>query len=100
MPQDFTVPAKGALDYQYISVPTHFTEDKWVEMAEVRPGDRSVVHHANIYVDRTRAARQLTQQGASPYWELLPSSAAMPVTCLRLCSRSVIKRRLGRRVAT
>jgi hypothetical protein len=51
MPQDFTVPAKGALDYQYIAVPTHFTEDKWVEMAEVRPGDPSVVHHAIVMVD-------------------------------------------------
>ncbi|HEY4363008.1 MAG TPA: thiol-disulfide isomerase [Bryobacteraceae bacterium] len=51
MPQDFTVPARGALDYQYIAVPTHFTEDKWVEMAEVRPGDRSVVHHAIVVVD-------------------------------------------------
>jgi hypothetical protein len=51
MPQDFTVPAKGALDYQYIAVPTHFTEDKWIEMAEVRPGDPSVVHHAIVVVD-------------------------------------------------
>ena len=51
MPEEFEVPAKGVIDYQYIPVPTHFTEDKWVEMAEVRPGDRSVVHHAIVVVD-------------------------------------------------
>lgn len=51
MPDDFHVPASGAVDYQYISVPTRFTEDKWVEMAEVRPGDRSVVHHAIVVID-------------------------------------------------
>src|SRR5499427_8591383 len=52
MPLEFEVPAKGAIDYQYISVPTHFTEDKWVQMAEVRPSDASVVHHAIVVVDQ------------------------------------------------
>jgi len=51
MPQDFNVPARGTIDYQYISVPTNFTEDKWVEAVEVRPGNRAVVHHAIVVVD-------------------------------------------------
>jgi len=51
MPEDFEVPAKGVIDYQYIPVATHFTEDKWVQMAEVRPGDRALVHHAIVVVD-------------------------------------------------
>jgi hypothetical protein len=50
MPEAFDVPAKGAIDYQYIHVPTNFTEDKWVQMVEVIPGDRSVVHHAIVMV--------------------------------------------------
>ena len=45
MPQPFTVPAKGTVDYTWIVVPTNFTEDKWVEKIEVRPGARDVVHH-------------------------------------------------------
>ena len=52
MPEEFQVPARGAIDYQYIAVSTHFTEDKWVEMAEVRPGDPTVVHHAIVMVDQ------------------------------------------------
>ncbi|MGH9557843.1 MAG: thiol-disulfide isomerase, partial [Bryobacteraceae bacterium] len=51
MPEAFDVPARGAINYQYLPVETHFTEDKWVEAAEVVPGDRSVVHHAIVVVD-------------------------------------------------
>ncbi len=51
MPEAFQVPAKGVLNYQYIPVATNFTEDKWVEMLEVRPSDRSVVHHAIVVTD-------------------------------------------------
>ena len=51
MPQPFAVPASGTIDYQYIPVATNFTEDKWVEMVEVRPSERSVVHHAIVVVD-------------------------------------------------
>jgi hypothetical protein len=50
MPRAFPVPASGAVDYQYIVVPTGFTQDKWVEMAELRPGNRAVVHHAVVYI--------------------------------------------------
>jgi hypothetical protein len=50
LPQPVQVPATGAVDYQYYVVPTGFTEDHWVEAIEVRPTDRSVVHHAIVYV--------------------------------------------------
>jgi hypothetical protein len=50
MPVEYEVPAKGTVEYTYIIVPTGFTEDKWVQFMEVRPGNRAVVHHANIYI--------------------------------------------------
>jgi hypothetical protein len=50
MPEVFDVPATGAVDYQYIPVATNFTEDKWVQMVEVRPGAAAVVHHAIVVV--------------------------------------------------
>jgi hypothetical protein len=50
MPNAFEVPAKGTVDYAYIVVPTGFTEDKWIDQVEVRPGDRSVVHHIVMLV--------------------------------------------------
>jgi hypothetical protein len=51
MPQSFEVPAVGALSYQHFRVPTAFTEDRWIQAAEIRPGDAAVVHHINVYVE-------------------------------------------------
>lgn len=45
MAAEFDIPASGTVDYQYIIVPTNFTEDKYVQFAEARPGDRERVHH-------------------------------------------------------
>src|SRR5215475_14275124 len=50
LPKAFAVPESGMVDYQYVIVPTGFTEDKWVQAAEVRPTERSVVHHIIAYV--------------------------------------------------
>ena len=49
MPKEYEVPASGAIDYQYFEAPTNFTEDKWVQAIEVRPGVRSVVHHILVF---------------------------------------------------
>ena len=54
MPVKFEVPADGVLDYKYFKVPTRFTEDRWIQAAEVRPGNRSVVHHVIVFVERPR----------------------------------------------
>jgi len=50
LPTPINVPASGTIDYTYVIIPTHFTEDHWVTAAEIRPGNRSVVHHAAIHV--------------------------------------------------
>ena len=50
MQKPFPIPAQGIVDYQYLIVPTGFTEDKWVQMSEIRPSDRSVVHHMVMWI--------------------------------------------------
>jgi hypothetical protein len=50
MPAAFPIPAQGAVDYQYLILPTRFTEDRWVQKVEVRPSNRSTVHHAVVYI--------------------------------------------------
>ncbi|MGA2713790.1 MAG: cytochrome c [Bryobacteraceae bacterium] len=52
MPVEYEVPASGTVEYTYVIVPTGFTEDKWVQAMEVRPSNRAVVHHANVYIRR------------------------------------------------
>ena len=48
VPSSFTVPK--AIRYQYFSVKTNFDEDRWIQAAECRPGNRAVVHHIIVYV--------------------------------------------------
>jgi hypothetical protein len=45
MPNAFPVSAQGVIEYQYVILPTNLKEDRWVVAAEVRPGDKSVMHH-------------------------------------------------------
>jgi hypothetical protein len=42
--------ASGPDEYAYVNVPTNFTEDRWVVAAELRPGNRKIVHHAHVFV--------------------------------------------------
>ncbi|HKB39067.1 MAG TPA: redoxin domain-containing protein, partial [Gemmataceae bacterium] len=49
MAEEFKVPAKGVLPYKSFIVDPGFKEDVWVQMAECRPGNRSVVHHIIVY---------------------------------------------------
>jgi hypothetical protein len=49
MAKSYDVPPSGTINYQYFTVPTNFTEDKWVQAIEVRPGTRSVVHHVLVF---------------------------------------------------
>jgi hypothetical protein len=49
MPNAFPVPAEGTIDYQYVVIPGNFKQDTWVTAAEIRPGNRAVVHHVNAF---------------------------------------------------
>jgi hypothetical protein len=55
MPQAKKIPASGDVPYQYIIIPTHFQQDRWIRMAEIRPSNRMVVHHAVAYVRDPRS---------------------------------------------
>jgi hypothetical protein len=63
--QDFDVPATGVVPYKYFTVSSNFTEDKWIESAEIRPGSRSAVHHVIVFVQEPGKAVQLGAEGGS-----------------------------------
>ncbi|MFL6448015.1 MAG: thiol-disulfide isomerase [Bryobacteraceae bacterium] len=50
MPSPRQIPATGDVPYQYIIIPTGFRTDRWVRMSEIRPSNRTVVHHAVAYI--------------------------------------------------
>ena len=46
----YNVPADGVVEYTYYIVKNPFPEDRWVRMMELRPSNRSVVHHLVVYL--------------------------------------------------
>ena len=52
MPRAYPVPAEGVVDYVNIKIPTGLKEARWVDAIEVRPGERSVIHHIDVLVCR------------------------------------------------
>jgi hypothetical protein len=50
IPAPFIVPATGVIPYQFFEVDPGFKEDVWVQEAEIRPGNRAVVHHATVFI--------------------------------------------------
>jgi hypothetical protein len=50
MTEEFNIPAEGVIPYKYFAIPTNFTEDKYVQFAEIRAGDRAHLHHVIVSV--------------------------------------------------
>jgi mono/diheme cytochrome c family protein len=46
MPLDYEVPAEGELPMQNFYVKVPFSEERWIEKVELRPGNPAVVHHS------------------------------------------------------
>jgi len=71
LPKEFAVPKSGMVEYQYAIVPTGFTKDRWVQAAEVRPTERSVVHHIIAYV-REPGSNYFKDQKPGEFFEAPP----------------------------
>ncbi len=50
MPVEFDIPAEGELGVQTFFSKIPFTEDRFAEVLELRPSNRSVVHHSGVFV--------------------------------------------------
>jgi hypothetical protein len=57
MPEEYTIPADGAVSYQYFTIDPGFKEDRYIESMEARAGNLSVVHHIVMYVRDPRQNR-------------------------------------------
>jgi hypothetical protein len=72
--QDFAVrPGNDA--YEYFTVPTNFTEGKWIRAAQILPGNRQAVHHVHVslVMDNPGSTDSITtafRQPSGPLWEV------------------------------
>lgn len=58
----FLLPATGTDVYWNFILPVPLDKTRWVQAMEIRPGDKRLVHHANILVDRLRSAREFEKE--------------------------------------
>jgi hypothetical protein len=49
-PKEIQLPATGVIDQSNLVVTAHFERDMWVKAAEVRPGNKRVVHHMKAII--------------------------------------------------
>lgn len=77
MPKPYHVPATGTVRYQYFVVDPGFTEDKWVSAAEIRPGNRAVVHHTIVHAQPPTDRPQFTN-GLASHWLAAQAPGSRP----------------------
>jgi mono/diheme cytochrome c family protein len=90
MAQPFNVPASGTIEYQYVQAPTNFTEDKWVQAIEIRPGVPSVVHHVLVFASENGG--ELRRQ---PFIQRLTGPAGPIATANPRLAAALAERRTG-----
>jgi hypothetical protein len=59
MQEDYAVPAEGTIEYEWFYIPTNFTDPKYIQQIEIRPGNKTVVHHVLVYY-RAKPDKQRT----------------------------------------
>ncbi len=57
-PHAYPLPSTGSDLYWNFIFTANIPSARWVRAIEIRPGDKRLVHHANLYVDRSRSARR------------------------------------------
>jgi tetratricopeptide (TPR) repeat protein len=64
--QPYTVPAEGTDVFRNFVLPAPVRGTRYVRAMELRPGDKRVVHHANVLLDRSGAARRRDAKDPGP----------------------------------
>jgi len=63
----YMLPATGSDTYWNFILPVPVHETRWVRAVEIRPGDKRLVHHANVLVDRYESARRVEKVKGSGF---------------------------------
>jgi Flp pilus assembly protein TadD len=66
MPEAYTLPAEGSDVFRNFVIPIPVSSARYVRAVEILPGDKRLVHHANIVVDRNRVSRIRDERDPGP----------------------------------
>jgi Flp pilus assembly protein TadD len=62
----YRLPAGGTDVFRNFVLPVNIAETRYIRAIELRPGNRRVVHHANIWIDRRRSLRRHDGEDGQP----------------------------------
>lgn len=66
IPKPYRLAAGGGDVFRNFVVPVSLNEVKYVRAIELRPGNKRVVHHANIWIDRRQSLRRRDGEDGQP----------------------------------
>ena len=74
----YLLPASGTDSYWNFVFRTPVRRSRWLKAIEIRPGDKRLVHHANVLVDREESGRRLEKEPGAGFggMELIIESEA------------------------
>ena len=75
MSEPYSIEAHAPDSYVYVTFPTRFKEDRWVQAAEILPGNGSVVHHviAHVLTPETVASGKKRENAEFPQADNAPA---------------------------
>jgi hypothetical protein len=77
MDKPYEIPAGGPDQYVYFTIPTNLKEDTWIRAAEIKPGNKKVVHHVIAFIlppeqaamMKGRIGENRASSGNSIFWQ-------------------------------
>ncbi len=86
----FDVDPEGTVEYQFYTVDPGWKEDKWIRVAEARPGNRAVVHHILCFVMTGTSMADLDNSVAIGWAPGTPARVFEPGTAMHVPAGSKI----------
>lgn len=82
MPEEYTLDGTGGDEYRYFVIPVELPEGVALEAIDIQPGNREVVHHANVFADVSGVARKLDAEDPAPGYARFGGGGFIPVMML------------------
>ncbi len=81
VPTPIEIPAQGKMPYQHRTIDMKLSEETWIQAVEIRPTDKSVVHHVLVFVAPPESARvadeDVEQENRGFFAAYVPGTSAM-----------------------
>ncbi|MFN7018387.1 MAG: redoxin domain-containing protein [Fimbriimonadales bacterium] len=82
MQEAYELDGTGGDEYRYFVIPVELPENKVIVGIDIQPGNREVVHHANMFVDISGRARQLDAEDPRPGYSNFGGTGFIPLMML------------------